>query len=309
MAGMHGAIGSMDACHVIIEKCSHRLCQNHLGGKSKLTCRSFNLTCNHRRQILHSTPGNPARWNDKTIVLFDQLALDLRNKKIMNDNIFELLQHDDNGAVIKVKYRGAWLLVDNGYLNWGITIPPMKNTLYITQTRWSEWLESMRKDVECTFGILKGRFRILKAGIRCWGVKVADDIWLTCCALHNMLLEVDGIDGSWDGIDGQFDFDENADNLPFALQRLHSAAERRNYDTSGMGPGFVNSDSEFEYDEEDMSIPIEETMYEYLQINEINIDGINDVRNLTADYFQLKLIEHFDILFKQYNIKWPRKQN
>ena len=24
-------------------------------------------------------------------------------------------------------------------------------------------------------------------------------IWLTCCALHNMLLEIDGLDAPWDG--------------------------------------------------------------------------------------------------------------
>ena len=79
IAGFHGAVGSMDACHIVIEKCSHRLKQNHLGGKSKQTCRSFNLTCNHRRQILHTTPGHPARWNDKTIVLYDKLAVGLRS--------------------------------------------------------------------------------------------------------------------------------------------------------------------------------------------------------------------------------------
>ena len=192
MVGMHGAIGSMDACHVIVEKCSHRLKQNHLGGKSKQTARSYNLTCNHRRQILHTTCGHPARWNDKTIVLYDELARGLKNGTILNDNIFELFEKGDDGSIIKVKYRGAWLLVDNGYLNWGITIPPMKQTLYITETRWSQWLESMRKDVECTFGILKGRWRILKAGIRVHGIDTADSIWMTCCALHNMLLEVDG---------------------------------------------------------------------------------------------------------------------
>ena len=80
------------------------------------------------------------------------------------------------------------MLVDNGYLNWGTTIPPMKNTIYQDASRWSEWLESMRKDVECTFGILKGRWRILKSGIRLHGVDVADNIWMTCCALHNLLL-------------------------------------------------------------------------------------------------------------------------
>ena len=131
VAGIHGAIGSMDACHVIIEKCSARLRQNHLGGKSKLTCRSYNLTCNHRRQILHTTSGSPARWNDKTIVLFDKLALDLQKGRILNDNVFKLYQRNDCGEVISVKYRGAWLLVDNGYLKWATTIPPCKNTIFM----------------------------------------------------------------------------------------------------------------------------------------------------------------------------------
>lgn len=34
-------------------------------------------------------------------------------------------------------------------------------------SRWSKCVESIRKDVECTFGILKGRFRILKEHISC----------------------------------------------------------------------------------------------------------------------------------------------
>ena len=117
MAGMHGAIGSMDACHVVVEKCSHRLKQNHLGGKSKLTCRSYNLTCNHRRRILHTTSGHPARWNDKKIVLYDKFARDLKNGTILNDRIFELFQRSEDNSIKKVKYRGAWLLVDNGYHN------------------------------------------------------------------------------------------------------------------------------------------------------------------------------------------------
>jgi hypothetical protein len=56
--------------------------------------------------------------------------------------------------------------------------------------RWSKWAESMRKDVECCFGILKGRFRILKTGIKLKSFEAVDDIWFTCCALQNYLLEV-----------------------------------------------------------------------------------------------------------------------
>ena len=99
VAGLHGAFGSMDAAHVIIEKCSHRLNQNHLGGKSQLICRTFNITINLRREILHTTPGHPARWSDKTIVLFDNLTRDLRTGRILSDNIFTLLSRDNVGSI------------------------------------------------------------------------------------------------------------------------------------------------------------------------------------------------------------------
>ena len=38
IVGFHGTVGSIDAYHIIMEKRSHRLKQNHLGGKSKQTC-------------------------------------------------------------------------------------------------------------------------------------------------------------------------------------------------------------------------------------------------------------------------------
>ena len=97
LAGMHGAVGSMDACHILIEKCSHRLKQTYLGGKSKQTCWSYNLICNHKRQILHSTGGHPAQWNDKTVFLFDKFARELKNGPIMQENIFELYKRTVTG--------------------------------------------------------------------------------------------------------------------------------------------------------------------------------------------------------------------
>jgi hypothetical protein len=55
----------------------------------------------------------------------------------------------------------------------------------------------MRKVVECTFGLLKGRWRILKTGIRVHSLEAADNIWFTCCALHNYLLHEDGLNVRW----------------------------------------------------------------------------------------------------------------
>lgn len=188
MAGLDGAIGSTDATHVVVEKLSSNLKQNHKGGKSSMTTRSFNLTVDHTRRIIGCAPSAPGRWNDKTLQIYDPVMVNIHEGKllkvtklyacmqffsclissrliIMNNDTcmsiqnetFTLMYKDKHGAVKSALYQGAWLLVDNGYLKWSCCIPPMKYPVRYDEKRWSEMLESMRKDVECTFGILKGR--------------------------------------------------------------------------------------------------------------------------------------------------------
>ncbi len=77
---------------------------------------------------------------------------------LLQDNNFELLNYDHLGNVISVNYKGVYVIVDNGYLQWLCTVPPFTVTSNMNEICWSKWLESMRKDVECTFGILKGRW-------------------------------------------------------------------------------------------------------------------------------------------------------
>ena len=92
----------------------------------------------------------------------------------------------------------------------------------------------MRKDVECTFGILKGRFRILKTGIRQHDSVDVDNIWFTCCALHNMLLTIDGLNKKWEnGIRGYYEgeaghlssFDVKNHLCPKVFERLKTRLE------------------------------------------------------------------------------------
>lgn len=299
-AGYPGCVGSSDATHVTMEKCEHRLRNNHLGGKSSLTTRTYNLTVNHRRKILHSTGGGPGRWNDKTLVLFDDFIRGIRHGEHLKDVEFELFERGGNGEVVTVRYTGGYVIVDNGYLRWSITVPPFKVTDKITEVRWSKWLESMRKDVECTFGIMKGRFRILKTGIRVHGVEVADQIWLTCCALHNWLLEVDGLDKPWDGgvptssWDGEMG---GVEAVPNSVARLTSDLGPRGYDLSGMGPGsdvHEPAKDDASDDDEDGDLLV--------------MDEVRCVRKLGLGFFRRKLVEHFDILWKQNKVKWPQRR-
>ena len=52
-------------------------------------------------------------------MLYNELARSLKKGQLLNDNIFKLFERSDDGSIIKVKYCGAWLVVNNSYLNWG----------------------------------------------------------------------------------------------------------------------------------------------------------------------------------------------
>lgn len=123
MAGLPGACSSSDATSIVHKMCSHRLQHHHKGFKSKHPTRTYNLTVNHRRLILGTASGHPGSFNDKTVVLYDNFITDIKSGKKFDDHIFELLEKSD-GQIIRVKYCGVWVVVDNGYHNWSITVPP-----------------------------------------------------------------------------------------------------------------------------------------------------------------------------------------
>jgi hypothetical protein len=178
-------------------RCSHNLKQANTGFKQSHPARTYNLTTNHNRRILHTTKGHPSRWNDKTLAHFGAFMCGVHEGRILQDVSFKLFSWEGEPGKSKLestKYSGACGLGDNGYHKWSCTQAPTKQCMLKVEERLSEWIESFRKDAECVFGILKGRFRVLKTGIRLDGPKAADSIWLTCCALHNWLLESDGLD-------------------------------------------------------------------------------------------------------------------
>ena len=283
VAGYPGAVGSTDATHVVIKKCRYQIRQAHLGHKMNKTARTYNMTVNHRRQILATTNGHPCTWNDKTLINFDEFISGMHDGSVLDDLEFELLERCEGNLIKKRKYRGGWVLCDNGYLPWSVTMPPSKYSHSIAEIRWSQWLESMRKDVECTFGILKKRFTILDKGIDIKNLEEADQVVLTCCSLHNLLLKIDERDGAWeDGVA------MNNSSTNFALNRLNSA---NNSDE-------VTSDDDADEESSDDNQMISD--YEYAS------ESVTVVRQMHQSIFKSKLVEHFDILFHQNKIVWPK---
>ena len=74
--------------------------------------------------------------------------------------------------------------------------------------------------------------------MRLHSTQSVDRVWLTCCALHNWLLEVDGLDKAWYGVsvnasecEGEIGGLEECDT-PMAIRNLLSPAQIREYDSS-----------------------------------------------------------------------------
>ena len=189
----------------------------------------------------------------------------------------------------------------------------------------------MRKDVECTFGIMKGRFRILKTGIPLHGIEATDKIWHTCCALHNFLLEEDGLDVDWDAsqyLFGAGGHDEHDVCHFLGIDNpIKALGASNNFDNSGMGPGSDVSEMDDNHSEvtdssssdcssasSDCNIAsvvpdnqIDSGSDMETESDEENVNVEIPVDTLKLDYFRQKLIEHFDILWKQGKIKWPSR--
>ena len=197
-------VGSIDVVHVRQWRCRQNLKQLSTG-KEKYPSRAYEVICNHRKKILHVTKGFYGSVNDKTIVRFDKAANDV--KKGLYKQTTEVF--DRNGSIKTMK--GGFLICDNGYHHWATLMPPTKVALSDEEFKWSEMCESLRKDIECTFGILKQMFAILKYGCRCSEQEQIDKVFLTCCALYNQRLKRENGDEPWKNLQNELEDEDDVD--------------------------------------------------------------------------------------------------
>jgi hypothetical protein len=161
---------------------------------------------------------------------------------------------------------------------------------------------------------------VLKTGIRLNGQEAADKVFLSCCALHNWLLEVDGLDinweegnvSDWEGELGNHDLQDVNVHLPFAVARLLSPAEMRSFDVAE-SPWFQqnhgpNNHAAGLHQAQERRFEQNEARL-YTEQENATAGGVRVVKDLSLAYFRNKLIEHFDISFHRNEIIWPGKRN
>ena len=147
--GLPGAMGSMDCTHVRWDRCPRQF-TNHCVGKEGFPTLAFQVVVDHSRRIHHVSRYFFGACNDQQITNNDTYPREFmqgRYRKVT----YEL--KTSTGRTVKVS--GGYLIVDGGYQKYVVFINPMHSRMSRDAVLWSEWMESVRKDVECTFGILK----------------------------------------------------------------------------------------------------------------------------------------------------------
>jgi hypothetical protein len=207
--GLDGAVGSMDCTHLHWDKCPES--KKHLcTGKEGFPSLAFLTVADHNRCFRYVSRYFHGALNDIQIIHQDSICKHLRQGMLVN-NKFKL--YDEEG--IERVCSGAYLITDGGMckvinnpclrstsclilhcliFQEAVFINPLHLSVNRQEIMWSEWLESVRKDVECSYGLVKARFRFLKNPINYHSSLLIENAFKVCCMLHNMIRTYDGID-------------------------------------------------------------------------------------------------------------------
>jgi hypothetical protein len=87
------------------------------------------------------------------------------------------------------QYTTGYYLTDGIYPDWATIVKSIKIPQNDKDKCFALRQESVRKDVECAFGVLQSRFNIVRRPARLWKRKDVVNIMQTCVILHNMIVE------------------------------------------------------------------------------------------------------------------------
>ena len=187
--GLPGCVGSVDCVHVGWDKCPS-MYHSLYTGKEGFPSIAYEVICTSRKFIQSVSVGHPGSRNDKHIVRTDDSVMQLlEGNGWLQSKAWKAAGPDGRN----LSFFGVYLICDGGYHRWPCLISPVKAGVPGSAVmKWSSKVESVRKDIEGVFGILKARFKFLKNFNSLKHHSSIDNAFTTCCILHNMLLESDG---------------------------------------------------------------------------------------------------------------------
>jgi Plant transposon protein len=188
--GLPGCVGSVDCVHIGWDMCPTQQ-QNMYKGKEGYPSVAYEVICTSRKFIQSVSVGHPGSRNDKHIVRTDEAVMSLLyGNGWLQSQSWDCIV-DSTGK--RKAFFGVYLISDGGYHRWPCFIYPIKSGAPGSPAmKCAAMIESVRKDIEGVFGILKKRFAFLKVFNRMHTQKQIDCAFVTCCIIHNILLKEDG---------------------------------------------------------------------------------------------------------------------
>lgn len=193
--GLPGCVGSIDVTFVgPWDGCSKNLKNLCDGDKGKGLL--YEVIVDHNRLVLSVEGGYYGTINDKTSVKFSKFIDMLNKNELYRDISYKVRTGEADESFIEL--CSWYVIADGGYLNWRSIMCGYPPTTDRNKYKFTDWVASVRKDVECFFGILKQRFRWFKCPIRLQNKEDIDNAFITACIIHNMILKHDGLNKLWE---------------------------------------------------------------------------------------------------------------
>jgi hypothetical protein len=197
MAGLPNCVHDSDGCVFDWPGCpagDRNFCCSYKGKVPAINCL---LSWDHRHLVLNYTLG-VGTMNDETLQPADAFLMGIFEGSIGGESTFYLASKDKHGVVTKQEYKGIYGLHDNGFLKWPTAAAvPYKHTITMSQLRFSEMLESMRKGSENGNADLKNRFLYVQHGFKQRSFEQVEHTMRTVLALHNWRKREDGLGEKW----------------------------------------------------------------------------------------------------------------
>ena len=173
-----GLAGSIDCVHVYWHMCPHAE-QGSFKGRYKHPTLVSEAICDSDLRFTHLYSSQPGVLNDLNVLQSSPFTQLLYQKRIPNVTY----------SVAGQDFKHPFFLGDGIYPRWPVFLTAPRNPSTAGQKRFTKRQESVRKDIERAFGVLKCRFRILKHGLFYRNLKKCDDCIQACFILHNLILE------------------------------------------------------------------------------------------------------------------------
>ena len=176
--GVPGLAGSIDCVHVYWHMCKYAD-QAYYKQRYKHPTLVSEAICDSDLRFTHLYAGQPGTYNDLNVLYSGTLVTNVLQQDKLPVYDFEV-----GGQA----FHKPFFFGDGIYPKWPVFLTAPRHPATNGEKKFTKKQESVRKDFERAFGVVKCRFKILKHGLYYHSLWKCVQVIRCCFTLHNMIL-------------------------------------------------------------------------------------------------------------------------